>query len=121
HEAWFDASDASGESAVQRAVADQIDQTRRAARSGVDGVDRRVRELNLAVTVAGNAQTTGDVSRHAIASEGRQLASYGDPLIDLTHLRKLQVRAQLRLTDEHDLQQLLAALEVGQDANFFEE
>ena len=53
--------------------------------------------------------------------ERRQLAAYRDPLLDLPHLRQAQVVAQLRLPDQHHLQQLLALFELGENANLLDD
>src|SRR4029453_19399972 len=53
--------------------------------------------------------------------ERTQLATHRHTLIDLAHLRHLEMRLELGLTDEDDLQQLLTLLELGQDADFLEQ
>ena len=50
-----------------------------------------------------------------------KLAPHRDALIDLAHFWQLQVVPKLELTNEHHLQQLLAILEVRQNANLFEQ
>ena len=70
---------------------------------------------------AGDAQPVRDVSGNTLAVERLQTAARGHALVELAHLRQLQLRPQLELADQHDLQQLLRRLEVGQDANLFEQ
>ena len=47
-------------------------------------------------------------SRVSRAVSGPDRAPEPDPLLDLAQLREVELRCQLRLTSENDLQQLLA-------------
>ena len=63
----------------------------------------------------------GDIAAHAVAAERSEGAAGRDALIDLAHLRELEVRPEFRLPDENDVQQLLAALEIRQDPDLLQQ
>ena len=62
-----------------------------------------------------------DVRAHVGQSERRELAAHRDALIDLPHLRHLQVRPELGLANQDDLQELLPLFEVRKDPDLFEQ
>jgi hypothetical protein len=84
------------------------------------GLDRATGELDqcLLARVAGrHAKPVLDVGDDITKRERRQFTAHRHTLVDLPHLRQPQVVAQLRLTHEHHLQQLLALLELGEDTD----
>jgi hypothetical protein len=62
-----------------------------------------------------------NISGNTLTAERLEAASRGHTLIELTHLRLFQLGAQLELADQNDLQQLIGCLEVGQNADLFEQ
>src|SRR5918994_2285908 len=61
------------------------------------------------------------VRRDFVAAEWPKLIANRNTLIELPHLRRLQERGQVQLTDQHDLQQLvLVGFQIRQNANLLE-
>jgi len=108
-------------SALQGAVADQIDDSGRAAGRLEDGLDCALGELHMIAVLTRDGKTMTHVLADFVRRERTQLATHRHTLIDLAHLRHLEMRLELGLTDEHDLQQFLTLLELGQDADFLEQ
>ena len=75
----------------------------------------------MTAAIARHMEAMTDVVADIGQSERREFAAHGDSLIDLPHLRHLQVFFELGLTHEHDLQQLLALFEVREDADLLEQ
>src|SRR5690606_23589523 len=71
---------------------------------------------------ARDAQPVADVRRRFGAAQRLEVIAARDALRDLTHLRALEQVAELRLTDQDDLQQLLRRrLEIRQEPHLLEE
>src|SRR5688572_23542171 len=62
-----------------------------------------------------------DISSNPVTAEGLEAASRGDALVELAHLRQLQLGPQLELAHQNNLQQFVRRLEVGEDAYLFEQ
>ena len=77
--------------------------------------------MHAIVGAAGDIQAMRNISGNPLAVERFEGASRGHALVELPHLRQLQLGPQLELADQDDLQQLLRRLEIGQDANLFEQ
>ena len=70
----------------------------------------------------GDIQTMPHIGADLVGIERPQVATGGDPLRELAHLLPVEDLQQLRLAEQHDLQQLVAIrLEVGQQAQLFED
>ena len=80
------------EAALKCSIANQIDQARDASRCLEERADGTVGELHVAATFARDIEAMTDVLADVGQSERRELAAHGDSLIDLPHLRHLQVR-----------------------------
>ena len=104
----------------QRAVGDDVDEARNAARVLVERVDGALRE-NVALR-AGDAQPMAHVRARLVLAQRLQVIAPGDALRDLPHLGPIEQLAQLGLTDQDDLQQLLLRrLEVRQQPHLLEQ
>ncbi len=105
--------------AEQRAVRDHVDDARHAAREAV-----QFRECAFGEEVArraGHAQAVADVGERLFATQGFEVVASRDALRQLAQVRTLEHRAQFRLADQDDLQQLLRrGLEVGEQAHLLE-
>ena len=107
--------------AVQRAIADETDDAGTPPDDAKHGIDRIRREVHAIVGAAGDAQAMRNISSNTLAVERLEAASRRHALVELAHLRQLQFGPQLELADQNDLQQFLRRLEIGQDANLFEQ
>ena len=78
--------------------------------------------VKMGCVAAGDAQTLDDVLGGLVGGERLGAAPEEDALAELAHAGMTQLLFELRLTGEHDLQQLLGGgLEVGEQANLFEQ
>jgi hypothetical protein len=100
-------------------MAQYVDGTRDSARHSVNPVDRRIREQIRASFC--RLQAMGSVLCSFLPFERFQVVVDRDPLGQRGHGRAFQPVFQLRLADQHDLQQHGAAvLEVGQQTDFLQ-
>ena len=105
---------AGGVRAQQRAIAQQVDAARHAVRELVDAAQRAGVEGQRALE-PGHGETVRDVLRRLLLRQRVEVVARDHALRQLLQLGPRQHAAQLRLPDQHDLQQLaLAGLEVGQ-------
>src|SRR5436190_168947 len=111
---------AEGVARDQAVIADHVDDARDAARVLGDALDGPVFE-QPEVASARDAQAVADVVPDLVARQRMDRAAQRDALLELAQTRQLELRLQLGLTDQHDLQQLLArGLEVRQQADLLE-
>src|SRR5687768_5154677 len=94
---------------MQGAIAQQINYARHTVRHAVYGEDRAGRKAGASTRAASNPKPMVDVLRGFVLRQALESATHRDTLIELTHLWQLQLRFQLELSDEDDLQQLLSA------------
>ncbi len=100
---------------------DDVDEARHAARVAVDQPQRAAREELRCRRAAGDPQAMADVFRGLVAVERLEVPPYRDPLVQLRQIRTAEDGAQLRLADEHDLQELLGlGLEIREQAQLLE-
>jgi len=104
----------------QRAVAEQVDDARDAARKRVHEVERGGLKRDRR-RPARHPEAMRDVGLDFLAIERLERRADRDALIELAHLGGGQRVEQVQLADQHNLQQLrFVGLEVGDDADLFE-
>ena len=110
----IDARLATGVRAQQRAVAQQVDAARHAARELVDAPQRRAVEGQHGAQ-AGDREPVRDVLHRLLLGQRLEVEARDHALAELLELGLREHAAQLGLADQHDLQQLaLVRLQVGQ-------
>ena len=83
-------------------------------------LDQRRRRENL-LGGAGNPQPMPHIALGFLARQRFQVISAGDPLRQLAQIGAVEQFAQLRLSDQNDLQQLLRGrLQIGQQAHLLQ-
>ena len=103
----------------KRAIADDVDEPRHAARKPLDLAQRAGRE-DFARR-ARDAQAVAHVGGGFVARERIEVIAAGDALRQLAQLDAAQQLAQLGLADQDDLQQLLGfGFEIGEQAHLLE-
>ena len=103
---------AGAEGCEQGFVGQDVHQTRHATGMAVQGRARRPGKQAVA-PVAGDAQTMFDIGIDLFAAQSRQPVMEGDALAQLPDPRLAQFFIQLRLTEQHNLDQLaLFGLEI---------
>jgi hypothetical protein len=83
-----------------------VDQARYAAGVSIEQAKCRRREDVARARSPGDAQAVRDVASRLGPIEGFEMPAHGDALVQLGELRASEEQLQLRLADEHDLQQL---------------
>src|SRR5438045_3009573 len=107
--------------ALERTIADTVDQSWHAARCLINRIERRRRELHAALTSGSDGQAMPHVSCNAFRIKGRKLAPDRDALVHLPHLRQFEIRTKLGLANEDDLKQLVPPFQFREYANLFEQ
>ena len=103
----------------QRAVAEDVDQTRHPAAEALQPADHRRGEKILAGS--GNLEPVPDIRARLLARERPEVEAGRHPLRELTQFRSGERGAQLGLAHQDDLQQFAAArLEVGEQPHLLE-
>ncbi len=104
----------------QTPVAQRIDHARHAPRELVDGAHGFLVKLHLAPP-AGDMEPVGDVVQGFFLGKRLQVIPRGNTLVELAQVLEREHLAQLGLTDEDDLDQLLLLrLEVREEADLLE-
>ncbi|MNF64018.1 hypothetical protein D3C84_457390 [compost metagenome] len=110
---------AAGEGGDQGAVADEVDEARDAAGEAVQGLDCPGGEDGL--DTARHLQPETHIGVHILTGEWQQVVAGRDALGQLAQQGLAQHLLQLRLADEHHLQQLLlVGLQVGEQAQLLQ-
>ncbi len=109
----------SGIACQQGPLGDHIDQPRHPAGMGMDALDRQAGERKP--RAAGHQQSVPQIRLGLLGIQRREVIARRDPLRQLAQIRLRQPLAQLRLAEQHDLQQLLGrGLQVGQQTHLFQ-
>ena len=104
----------------QGLVGEDVDPAREPLGRAGDELDRSPVE-HLGAAVACGAHAKIDVVLDVAAHQGLQRKAVGDSLLQLAHLGRPQMLIELRLPEEHDLQQLVPVrLEVRQQPDFLQ-
>ena len=104
----------------QGLVREDVDPARQPLGRVRDELDRS-RIENLGTTVARSAHAKVDVVLDVAAHQGLQLEALRDALPQLPHSGRVEVLVELRLPEEHDLQQLVAVrFEIRQEPDLLE-
>ena len=104
----------------QGLVRKNVDAARETLRGACDELDRS-RIENLGTAVACGAHAKVDVVLDVAAHQGLQLKALRDALPQLPHAGRVEVLVELRLPEEHDLQQLVAVrFEIRQEPDLLE-
>src|SRR5262249_35309875 len=103
-----------GKSREQSLVCDDVDPAGQSSGGGREIADSSVVE-KIGAVIACSAEPKRDVCAHFLRFQRRERKTVRDTLAQLANLRLAQIVVELRLSKEHDLQQLmLLGLQVGQ-------
>ena len=110
-----------GEGRDHGPVRDHVDHARHAARQAVDPPQRGPGEDGSGLSLARDREAVLDVGPRLLPCERPDVPAQRDALVQLHELGVEKERAQLRLTDEDDAQELLGGrLEIRQESELLE-
>src|ERR1700719_4319714 len=107
----------------QRVFAKSIYQTWDTLRKEVDCLDGLSGENRIFVLLCScQLQTAMNIALHLLQFKRQQVASQSHSLFKLSQLMGIELKVQLRLPCQHDLQKLvLSGFEICKQANFFQQ